>query len=78
MARRLQLNLATKNCTITKKTGIKKIPIEVAANILETTAVSILLRAAEPAPLAIAKGKQPIMKANEVMIIGRKMSRKSL
>ena len=51
------MNLAAKNWTMTKKTVIKKMPIDVAANIPETTAVPMLLRAAESAPEAISKGK---------------------
>ena len=58
---------------MTKKTGIRKIPIDVAASIPETTAVPMLLRAAELAPLAMVNGKQPIMKASEVMMIGRSL-----
>ena len=45
-------------------------PRKVATVIPPTTATPIELRAAEPAPVAVASGKQPIIKANEVIKIG--------
>ena len=50
----------------------QELPSIVANNMPPTTATPIPLRAAEPAPAAIANGKQPIMNANEVIKIGRK------
>src|ERR1700733_6088133 len=57
--------------TIKKMPGMKKIPIALAASIPPITAVPIIWRATEPAPLAVHSGTQPRIKANEVIRIGR-------
>ena len=59
----------------TNSAGTKKIPSKVAANIPDTTVVPSMRRAAAPAPSATQSGKQPKMKANDVIKIGRNRSR---
>ncbi len=54
--------------------GMKKIPIALAASIPPITAVPIIWRATEPAPLAVHSGTQPRINANEVIRIGRSRS----
>src|SRR5580658_4749339 len=51
--------------------GMKKIPIALAASIPPMTAVPIIWRATEPAPLAVQSGTQPRINANDVIRIGR-------
>ena len=54
--------------------GMKKIPIALAASIPPITAVPIIWRATEPAPLAVHSGTQPRINANDVIKIGRSRS----
>ena len=54
---------------------MKKIAISVAPSMPPITPVPSDCRLAAEAPLAIASGMQPRMKASEVMMIGRRRSR---
>src|SRR5690606_15392602 len=59
----------------TKNRGTNGAAMKVAANIPPRTPVPIECREAAPAPLEIASGTTPRMKASEVMTIGRRRSR---
>ena len=58
--------------TIIKKQGTKNMPITVDATIPPIIPVPIEGRLAAPAPVLMASGRTPSMKASEVMMIGRK------
>ena len=60
--------------TATNNTGTKKIASSVAATMPENTVTPIEMRDAAPAPLDRISGTTPRMKANEVMMIGRRRS----
>ena len=55
-------------------TGMMKMAMQVAANMPPMTAPPMTCRDRAPAPLAMASGTQPRMKANEVIRIGRRRS----
>ena len=57
-----------------KNIGMKKIAMTVAPSMPPITPVPSDCRLAADAPLAIASGMQPRMKASEVMMIGRSRS----
>src|SRR3546814_93589 len=61
--------------TTTKNTGTKKIARTVAEIIPPSTPVPMAFWLAALAPVAIASGSTPKLKASEVMMIGRKRSR---
>jgi hypothetical protein len=61
--------------TSRKNSGTKRITRNVAAIIPPITPVPIECRLAEPAPVEIASGTTPRMKASDVMIIGRNRNR---
>ena len=57
-----------------KKTGVRKIPNSVTPTMPLNTAIPSDRRISEPAPEATASGITPMMKANEVIRIGRSLS----
>ena len=58
--------------TTTNSTGIRKMPTNVLKVIPPTTALPMDTREPAPGPVAIARGRQPRINANEVIRIGRR------
>ena len=62
---------------VTKNTGVRNKPNNVTPSMPENTAMPMAWRISLPAPLAVTSGITPMMKAKEVIRMGRKRNRQA-